>query len=328
MIGLLANSHAFDRWQSRKASTASAHMAEVNAMITASVGSPVAGSGVENSAYGEWWTRIKSMAEGGEFKRHGTSAVIDIVGALDYKYDLWSYFYDSSCYKGIMAKVASAAADASIEQIVLYIDSPGGTHHGCPEAASAIWEARQSGKEVIAVVDPEAASAGYWMASQANRIVSIESGWVGSLGSQIMLHSMKRMYDKEGIDLEVIRAAISPNKNLGHPYEELSDEARAERQGWVDVAGEQFVEQVARGRGVKREDVLKSYGQGKMFFATQAIERGMIDEIGSLEAIVNSGVSKKKGVYSARESLAASLKNRLRSKLGPLGSKSRNGGLA
>jgi ClpP class serine protease len=143
-----------------------------------------------------------------------------------------------------------------------------------------------------------------------------------------MLYSMKRMYDEEGIDIEVVRASISPNKNLGHPYEKLSDEAREERQGWVDVAGNQFVEQVARGRGIKREDVLKSYGQGRMFFATDALDRGMIDEISNFDTVLSGSGKKKAGMYSQRDNLglSAKLQSRLKSKLGPLGNKQHNSG--
>jgi ClpP class serine protease len=289
---LLASEAAMENWLPRARHKAQLRLLEL--------GQRVASQGVSNGIYGEWWDRIVDMAEGSEFKRHGSTAVIDICGALGYKYSIWSYIYDSACYKGIQAKVQAASNDASIDRILLYIDSPGGDHQGCPETGEAIWQARQSGKLVEAYVDPEAASAGYWMASQAEKIYIMgESAWVGSLGSQVMLYSMSRYYTEEGIDLEVLRASVSPNKNLGHPYEPISDEARAERQGWVDMAGNMFVDAVARGRGVDRQAVLDRFGQGRMMFASDAISRGMIDEIAKWEDVLGDGQRSTSGVGNA-----------------------------
>jgi len=319
---MLFNGDAFDRWSSRSQYTAQMRVAAMHA----AVGQTVAGSAPMHGEWSQIWGKIKSQAEGGEFTRHGTTAQVDVLGALDYKYSLWSWYFDSSCYRGVTAKVMAAANDASIKRIVLYVDSPGGHHHGLQEASDAIWAARETGKEVIAVVDPEAASAGYWLASQASRIVGIESGWVGSLGSQIMVYSMKRMHEESGLDIEVIRAAVSPNKNLGIPYEAITDEARADRKRIVDMAGEKFVEHVARGRGLKREDVLKSFGQGLMYFTPDAISRGMIDEIGSLDSVLADGASStdaSSGTATTKRRTVYAIRNKESS--GPLGSKRNNG---
>jgi len=268
---MLANQDAFNAWMERAKPMADLRASRALATAPSSM--------LDDST---WWQDIRSRAEGTEFERHGNVARINCIGPLAYKYSLYSWYYDASCYMGISAKFRAATEDSGIEKIVLYVDSPGGNHHGLGEASDAIFAARSAGKEVVAVVDPEAASAGYWLASQANRIVGLESGWVGSVGSQIFLYSEKKMFDEMGVDIEVIRAAISPNKNLGIPYETISESARAERQSWVDAAGEQFIAHVERGRGLSREKILKDFGQGSMYFMPEAIKRGMVDAIGSL----------------------------------------------
>lgn len=235
---------------------------------------------VEASAWGSSWDRIKSAAEGGEFARHGKTAVINCVGMLDYKYDIWAYLFDSSCYLGIINQMQAAAMDSNIEKIILYCDSPGGYTSGVIEAADAVYAARQV-KEVVAVVDPSAYSGGYWLASQASRIVAIESGGVGSIGSQIIYRSYYQMMQQMGVNSEVLRSVVSPHKNAGHPEEELSEAGRKSRQESLDFIGEKFVAHVARGRGVSTETVLEKFGQGKTFYAEQAIALGMIDAIGS-----------------------------------------------
>lgn len=273
---LLVNQTAFENWLQRSRTTSQVRMAQLQSMQGERVGS-----------FRDWFEPIKNRAEGSEFDRVGSVAVIRVQGPLSYHYDIWSWMYESSSYKGIVSKVRAAADDNSIDRIVLDVHSPGGVHMGCPEAADAVYEARAS-KEVISVVDFEAASAGYYIASQATRIVGLKSGWVGSIGSQILLHSASRMYEKEGIDIEVIRSDVSPDKNLGIPFEPISDEARKERQGWVDQAGKEFVAAVARGRGMSEDAVLNKFGKGKMTFMEQAKSLGMVDDFGDLRSVLQS----------------------------------------
>jgi len=279
-MDMLVNQTAFENWLSRATVEAQIRKQTIQSNIQSINGNV--------SSLGQWWDRLKSQAEGGEFQRVGSTAVISIQGALSHHYSIWSYIYDSDCFKGIAAKVRAAAVDDDVDRIVLNVHSPGGVHHGCPECAQAVYDARST-KEVVAVVDYEAASAGYYVASQASKIVGLKSGWVGSIGTQIMMASMKRMYDESGIDIEVIRASQSPNKNLGIPYEAISDEARAERQGWVDQCASEFVAAVARGRGKSADEVLANFGQGKMFFMPEAQQRGMVDEFGTLEQVLSQG---------------------------------------
>jgi signal peptide peptidase SppA len=294
---LLVNQTAFQNWLEKATLTAQLRGQQLLQGGTAQ--SPGDGRASHVSSLGEWWTRLKAQAEGAEFQRSGSTAVISVQGALEYHYSIWSWYYDSDSYKGIAAKVRAAAMDDDIDRIVLNVHSPGGVHHGCPECAQAVYDARAS-KEVIAVVDYESASAGYYIASQATRIVGLKSGWVGSIGTQIMLYSMKRMYEQDGIDIEVVRATQSPNKNLGIPYEPISDEARKERQGWVDQCAADFVAAVARGRGIEEKAVLDTFGQGKMFFMTEAKRLGMVDGFGDLASVL--GEKRKTGSSSSKTS--------------------------
>lgn len=266
---MLCNQTALESWRERAELSARPRMAQLQS---------IAGN-IES--YSDWWKGIKSKNEGGDFERHGSTAIVSVQGVLEHHYSVWSYIFDSDCYSGIAASVNAAAEDSSIEHIVLQVHSPGGVHHGCPECADAVWNARQR-KRVTAVVDFEAASAAYYIASQATSIIGLQSGWVGSIGTQIMIHSMSRMYKEMGIDAELIRAADSPNKNLGHPAEPISDEARAERQRWVDQCASQFISAVARGRGVTEDAVKSRFGRGAMIFMDQALKVGMVDAIGRI----------------------------------------------
>jgi capsid assembly protease len=285
---MLANEASFNEMIERKSTVVQAKLASLRSMQRSEIESPVSGGWL-----GEWFDKIKSEAESGTFERRGSTAIINICGALDYKYDFWSWLFDSSCYVGIINSVNAAVNDNSIKKIVLCIDSPGGGFHGNVECANAIFAAKDS-KEVVAVVDPMAASAGYWLASQASRIVCIESGWVGSLGSQMGLSSYHRYYKDLGIDVELIRAKISPDKNLGAMVDPISDKAREDRQRLVDYAGETFISHVERGRSKSRKQILDNFGQGVMYFAPEAVDRGMVDAIGYLNSEIEESTSNGK----------------------------------
>ena len=232
-----------------------------------------------------------------EYHMAGSDAIIQIAGPLSYKYDFWTWLTDGSSYQGLMAQLAAANANTSVNRVILLMDTPGGEITGLPEAARAI---AQSSKPVVAMVDPCCASAGLWLASQASRIVSIESGEVGSLGVQCMAVSYAKMFEAEGLDVRLVRAAISPEKNLAHPYEPLTDSAMEYLQGRVDRAGEKFIATVAAGRNVSEADVLANFGQGRMLDADEAIAVGLIDEIGSLGGLLSESPVAKVAKSSTR----------------------------
>lgn len=96
---------------------------------------------------------------------------------------------DGCSYCGLMNRGTAAANDTSITKINLNVNSPGGGTIGIIEASIVIYEARAK-KDIVSVINTEAASAGYWLASRANCIVVMESSFVGSIGAEIDYQSV------------------------------------------------------------------------------------------------------------------------------------------
>ncbi|KKK50600.1 hypothetical protein LCGC14_3123420, partial [marine sediment metagenome] len=94
--------------------------------------------------------------------------------------------------------VGKAAADLSIKTIILDIDSPGGSVAGTRELAARVRDARDI-KPVIAQVDSIAASAAYWVASQATELVSTPGGAVGSIGVIAVHEDIEGRLEQRGI---------------------------------------------------------------------------------------------------------------------------------
>lgn len=251
-------------------------------------------------AHDDWFNELKAYEEGHEFDRQGSVAVINIRGYLSFAYDFWTWWLDGCSYCGLMNKVTAAANDTSITKIILNVNSPGGGTIGVIEASNVIYEARNK-KDIVAVINPEAASAGYWLAAQAERIVVMESGFVGSIGAEIDYQSVAGWLKQEGIDVSVIRSEHAPDKNLGHRLEPISERATTYFQELCNSAGAKFIEHVARGRGVKESVVIDTYGKGRMLFGSDAVKIGMADAIGNLADELATSAASSNGATAGRK---------------------------
>lgn len=206
--------------------------------------------------------------------------VVPIHGTIAHRADAFELSSGGTSTEWLAAVMKRLTADESVRAIVLDIDSPGGSTEGMITASDAIFAARQV-KPVVAVANSMAASAAYWLASQAHEIVVEPSGSVGSVGVLMITVDMTAKLEKEGYKVEVIK--FGTNKIEGHPWEPMSDETRAHFRSEVDAIGAVFHAHIARGREVSVESVATTYGEGRMFLADDAKARGMVDRIATLD---------------------------------------------
>ncbi|MGW8256928.1 MAG: S49 family peptidase [Thermoguttaceae bacterium] len=179
--------------------------------------------------------------------------------------------------ENLSSEFAALEKDPSIKSIVLFVDSPGGVVKGVSDFSKQI---AASSKETTAFVFGHAASAAYWIASAADKIVSSDTGLVGSIGVVLSPSASK---DKDKIE---IVSSQSPKKRL----DASSDEGRAEMQKLVDKLADVFVSAVADNRKVNIDKVLSDFGQGGMVTARDALECGMIDAVSTFSGLLD-GIS-------------------------------------
>lgn len=181
-----------------------------------------------------------------------------------------------------LANAVRAARDnPDVGQIVLDVDSPGGSAFGVQELSDVIFETRQV-KPVTAVVNSMAASGGYWIASQASEIVVTPSGMVGSIGVITSHIDASAAYAARGLVKTHITAG--KYKAEGADTGPLDEDARASLQGMVDKFYAAFTGAVKRGRGAPLEAVRgPAFGEGRMKLAKDAVDSGMADRIGTLD---------------------------------------------
>jgi len=234
--------------------------------------------------------------------RQGSVAIVPVHGAL-YPRGGRSLYGSFTGMDGLRSQVAQHAADPDVSAIIAHFDSPGGTVAGTPETAAA-FKAAAAQKPVIAMVDSLAASAAYWIASQCSEIVMSPSGDVGSIGAMILHADMSEALAEMGIKLTMLRSEISPAKNEAHPFAPLSDEATAFLQSRVDEAGVDFIKAVAAGRRTTQANVRDTFGKGRVYGAREALSRGMVDRVGTLDDVIG-GLTQKPSKAARRRSALA-----------------------
>lgn len=166
--------------------------------------------------------------------------------------------------------MGAMATDPRVENVLLVVRSPGGSVTGVPEAAAIV---RDYPKGVIALTDDMAASAAYWIASQANEVWVTPSGEAGSIGVYSAIVDESAAWAKEGYKLELMKAG--KHKATGIPGLPLSDEDKAMIQAEVDGLYEEFKATVRSRRGNVSDDVM----QGQMFRGAKAVEAGLADAV-------------------------------------------------
>lgn len=223
-------------------------------------------------------------------------AVIPIRGTIAHRMSGMEMASGGASTEAISRQMREAAADPSVGTIVYDIDSPGGTVTGVSELAAEMFALRGQTRQ-IAHVNGMAASAAYWLAAQADEIVSIPSGMAGSIGVFSTHANLAKALEQEGVDVTVLSAG--KYKVEGSPFGPLSDEAKAVMQARVDEAYGQFVADVARGRGVSAADVRAGYGQGRALRGPDAVAAGLVDRLGSLDETVAGALGRSSSFLRA-----------------------------
>lgn len=220
---------------------------------------------------------ITPSAKAGKF-----NALVSLHGVAMYDVEYQPYAFSTLRLSQVMGRLAS---DPSIDQIILDIDTPGGMVTGTQEAADAVWAARKK-KPVIGLVNPLCASAGYWIASQCSSIVGVPSADIGSIGVFMCHYDCSVMLQNAGIKPTYIFAG--EYKTEGNSSEPLTAEGLAWFQSEVDQTYSDFINAVARGRGVTAQNVLDKFGKGRCFGAPMAKKVGMIDSISTIQGALAS----------------------------------------
>ena len=183
----------------------------------------------------------------------------------------------------IIEKIIKFRKSKNIKAIILRINSPGGMVAPSQEIYQEVKKACRE-KKVVVSMESIAASGGYYIACTADKIVANPGTLVGSIGVILQIENIEELLDKIGLKREIVKSG--KYKDIGSMTRPMTEEEEAILQGFSDDIYYQFVDAVAEGRDMKREEVLK-LADGRIFTGAQAIKLGLIDRLVKLQDTIS-----------------------------------------
>jgi protease-4 len=173
-----------------------------------------------------------------------------------------------------------AREDEDIGAIVLRIDSPGGSMMASEVIRREIAAVRAAGKPVVASMGTVAASGGYYIAMDADRIYAAPTTITGSIGVYAVVPTFPRTLDKIGITNDGFGTTrLSGQSDLDRP---LGPEVQEILQASIEHAYRGFVDKVAKARK-RRPEEIESLAQGRVWIGADAKAAGIVDELGNVD---------------------------------------------
>lgn len=181
----------------------------------------------------------------------------------------------------IVDMLEDARKDPSVVGVIMHINSPGGSVYASEKIYKEINKLKETNKPVYAVMQELAASGGYYISAPCDKIFASNETFTGSIGVIMQSYSLEGLFEKYGIKEQNI--TTGKMKDAGSPGKALDKEEREYLQNLVDSAFARFVKVVADGRNMSEADVRK-LADGRIYDGSQAVENGLVDSIGDLEA--------------------------------------------
>lgn len=233
----------------------------------------------------KWESHIRdaqSRIDEGEHRRGGGYeltadgvAIVDLEGVLTKYGSSLSTAGSTVAFRSTLRSLKRAHESGQVKSAMIVIESPGGSTMGTPEAAEEV-ASLASVMPVTAYIEDIGASAAYWIASQADRIVANASAMVGSIGTYFAVDDVSQAFTDKGIKTHLF--TTGKHKGAGYQGTELTEEQQAEFQSLVERMNAPFVKAVGEARGLDGE-ALEHVTDGRVWRGDEAVAVGLIDAV-------------------------------------------------
>lgn len=176
----------------------------------------------------------------------------------------------------------AAVADKKVDNILLYVDSPGGTVDGMADLARDIRNASAT-KRMVSYIDGLGASAAYWAASQTSEIYANEMSEIGSIGTYTILEDTSGAYEAKGIKVYLI--STGPFKGATEDGVAISEEVLDYLRERVTQFNSFFLKAISLGRRMSDEQV-KTVADGRVWLSNEAKALNLIDGVTDFEEVL------------------------------------------
>ncbi|HOO94624.1 MAG TPA: signal peptide peptidase SppA [Proteiniphilum sp.] len=184
--------------------------------------------------------------------------------------------------KYMVDQIEKLRKDEDIKAVVFRINSGGGSAYASEQIWKAITDLKKE-KPVVVSMGDVAASGGYYIACNADRIVAQPTTLTGSIGIFGMIPNMEGTAEKVGISTDVVKTnEFGDFGNITRPF---NDQEKQLMQNMIERGYDLFLTRCAEGRNMPK-DSLALYAEGRVWTGNQAKEIGLVDELGGIERAI------------------------------------------
>lgn len=187
-------------------------------------------------------------------------------------------------FENLVPVINKLADDENVRGLVLRVNSPGGSVFGSDQIGEALDYFKSKNKPFAVSMGDYAASGGYWISANADKIFADPLTITGSIGIFGLIPNFKGTLDKIGVNVSTV--STNPGANFPTGISPLDQTQLNVMQMYVDRGYDQFVTRVAKGRKMTVDQV-KSIAEGRVWDAQTAKRIGLVDELGSLQTAID-----------------------------------------
>ncbi|WP_455662706.1 signal peptide peptidase SppA [Pradoshia sp.] len=227
----------------------------------------------------EFFAAEETVIEEGDYEQK--IVILDIDGTIMDTGDSSSFLSaEGYNHQTLLEHLDTVAEDDTISGLVLEVNSPGGGVHESAEIHRKIQAIKEAGKPVYVSMGSMAASGGYYVSAPADQIYASPETLTGSLGVIMQSYNFEGFAEKYGIEMVTIKSGEF--KDIGNSFRDMTDEEKKIMQSLVNNSYDQFVDVIAKGRGMSEEEVRK-VADGRIYDGRQAMELNLVDKLGYLD---------------------------------------------
>ncbi|MGM9760073.1 MAG: signal peptide peptidase SppA [Parabacteroides sp.] len=195
-------------------------------------------------------------------------------------------YYDNSAYitEKMADELIKLRKDKDVKAVVFRVNSPGGSAYISDQIWKEVVELKKV-KPVVVSMGDVAASGGYYISCAANKIVAEANTLTGSIGIFGMFPDFSGLLDKLDVTTDIVKT--NRFSDMGDTSRPMTDEEKALLQTYIERGYDTFISRCAEGRGMTKEQI-NAIGQGRVWTGSQALERGLVDELGGIDCAIRS----------------------------------------
>ena len=181
----------------------------------------------------------------------------------------------------VSSAIRAAAEDGKVKAIIFRVDSPGGSYVASDTVWREVSRARAKGKPVVVSMGDVAASGGYFVSMNADKIVAQPGTITGSIGVLAGKMFTDGLWEKTGLYWDEVHSG--QNATMWTGSVDYSPEQWARFEAWLDRIYADFTTKVSEGRKLPKERVLE-IARGRVWIGEEAKRLGLVDDLGGYPA--------------------------------------------